>query len=82
MIAVTNHDRLLAREVITTAAARYASGMGPDFLDFDTVIRERWPARGTGGVAMSQRRTITQVQAAIAEFYEPPDHSPEPAPCS
>lgn len=78
MTTVTNHDRLLAREVIIVATRRYASNQGPDFLDFDTVIRERWPARGTGGVAMSQRRTITQVQAAIREFYEPPDHSPEP----
>lgn len=76
---VTAGDRILAREVIDMAAANYRNGMGPaDRLDFEAVIRDRWDARGTGGVAMANRRTIRGVEAAIREFYEPDDHSPEP----
>ena len=66
-----NHYDILAREVITEAIKRRYSGMTGEINDFDAVIADRWPCRGNGGVAMSQRQTASKVRAAIREFYEP-----------
>lgn len=69
---VTQDDRRLADEVIAKAAANYRAGIGPeDRLDFDYVLADRFPARGTGGVAMANRRTRGRIWAAILEFYQP-----------
>lgn len=71
-IALNDHDRLLAREVIDEACRRFVRGHTEDLPELrDEVIAERWPARGSGGVAMSQRVTVARVRAAIIEFYEP-----------
>jgi hypothetical protein len=72
---ITQHARLLAREVITKACALYASGLGSEDLaeTRDEIINERWPTRDRGGVSMSNRKTIAEVRAAIREFYEPSD---------
>jgi hypothetical protein len=69
---ITNHDRLIAREVITKAANNRTDGFGPaDRLDFDTVLRERFPIRDKGGVSMANGRARGRILAAIAEFYMP-----------
>jgi hypothetical protein len=73
---ITEHDRLLAREVIERACEIRATGFyGDKDLDEcrDIVIDARWPIRGRGGVASSYARTQRAVRAAIAEFYS---HSP------
>jgi len=76
---ITDHDRLLAREVIAKAAKNFLNGLGPsDRLDFFPVLVERWPTRGAGGVAHANYATRQRVRLAINEFYERPDHSPEP----
>ena len=73
-IALNDHDRLLAREVIDAAHVKYIAGEAADLPECrDLVIAQRWPVRGTGGVAMSQLTTIARVRAAIIEFYEPSD---------
>jgi len=70
---VTDHSRLLAREVIKRAGESYASGALGDGADLDrcreAVIGARWPVRGRGGVAMANARTQREVRAAIKEFY-------------
>jgi hypothetical protein len=64
----------LAREVIDQAHKLYLAGEGSDLPECrDLVIHRRWPCRGTGGVAMSERKTIRDVRAAIAQFYAPAD---------
>jgi predicted NBD/HSP70 family sugar kinase len=77
---ITEHARLLAKEVISTAAKRYGNGMGryQDRLDFDQVLDERFPVRGGGGVAMANARTVREIREAIREYYAPDDHSREP----
>lgn len=75
MSGVTQHARFIAREVIAKAAKNRTAGLGPeDRLDFDSVLRERFPCRGSGGVAMANGRTQREVRAAIIEFYEPPSN--------
>jgi hypothetical protein len=70
---ITDHDRLLAREVVTRACESYASGALGDGADLDryreAVIGARWPIQGRGGVAMAHARTQRRVRAAIKEFY-------------
>jgi hypothetical protein len=66
-----SHYDILAREVISKAIELRYAGMTGDLNDFDAVIAGRWPCRGTGGVAMSQRQTVAKVRAAINEFYIP-----------
>ncbi len=70
---ITNHDRLLALEVITRACEMYTKGQGPDDLVKcrDIVIDARWPIRGRGGVAHAYAQTQRRVRAAIAEYYQP-----------
>ena len=71
-VTVDDHARLLAIEVIDAAYQRYLAGEHDDLpANRDAVIAERWPCRGTGGVAMAQRQTVAKVRAAIREFYEP-----------
>jgi hypothetical protein len=76
---ITDHARLLAREVIKRARESYASGAISGDLDYcrDNVIHTRWPVRGRGGVAMVNAQTQREVRAAIAEFYQPSE-SKEP----
>jgi hypothetical protein len=66
-----SHYDILAREVISKAIERRYAGETGDLNDFDAVLADRWPCRGTGGVAMSQRQTVAKVRAAIQEFYTP-----------
>lgn len=68
-----SHYDILAREVIRKAIERRYAGETGDLNDFDAVIADRWPCRGNGGVAMSQRQTVAKVRAAIQEFYIPPE---------
>ena len=72
---ITDHARLLAREVIARACESYASGALGDNADLDrcreAVITARWPIQGRGGVARAHARTQREVRAAIAEFYQP-----------
>jgi hypothetical protein len=70
---ITDHTRLLAREVIARACESYASGLISGDLDYirDVVLHARFPIRGRGGVAMANARTQREVRAAIAEFYQP-----------
>jgi hypothetical protein len=71
-MTITQQDRLIATEVIAKAARNYAAGFGPeDRLDFDAVLKDRFPCNGGGGVSMANARTRTRIQAAIREFYEP-----------
>lgn len=71
---ITDHDRILAHEVITRACEAYASGVHGD-ADLpkcrDIVIDARWPIRGGGGVVRAHARTQREVRAAIVEFYQP-----------
>lgn len=77
---ITEHARLLAREVIARACEARASGAHGD-ADLDrcreAVIGARWPVQGRGGVAMANARTQREVRAAIAEFYQPDDYTQE-----
>jgi len=72
---ITDHARLLAREVIVRACEMYTTGRGPEDLAKcrDIVIDVRWPVRGRGGVARAHAQTQREVRAAIAEFYQPSD---------
>jgi hypothetical protein len=69
---ITDHARLLAREVIVRACEARVSGAHGD-ADLDrcreAVINARWPIQGRGGVAMANSRTQREVRAAIDEFY-------------
>jgi hypothetical protein len=72
---ITDHDRLLAKEVISQAHKLYVAGEGDDLPECrELVLQSRWACRGTGGVAMSQRQTVAKVRAAINEFYAPDDY--------
>ena len=73
--AITQHARLLAREVIAKACEMYTNGTGPEDLAKcrEAVLNIRWPVRGSGGVAQAHRRTQREVLEAIREFYEPSD---------
>lgn len=77
---ITEHSRLLAREVIAKACQMYTDGTGPADLAKcrEAVLNIRWPVRGSGGVAQANLRTQREVSEAIREFYAPDDHSPEP----
>lgn len=76
---ITQHARLLAREVIAKACQIYTDGTGPEDLPKcrEAVLNIRWPVRGSGGVAQANLRTQRAVSEAIAEFYAPNDHTPE-----
>ena len=69
---ITDHARLLAREVVTRACEMHTTGQGPDDLAKcrDIVLDVRWPIRGRGGVARAHARTQREVRAAITEFYQ------------
>ncbi len=68
---ITQHARILAREVIKRACELYQSGAVDGDLDYcrDVVIDARWPIRGRGGVARAYAQTQREVRAAIQEFY-------------
>jgi hypothetical protein len=77
---VTEHDMLLAREVIAKAAKNYVNCIGPEQGPEarQIVLNNRWPVNGNGGVAHANARTQRAVRLAIEMFYEPDDWSPEP----
>lgn len=56
---ISAHHLMLAHEVLTAAAERDVPA--------EDVIRDRWPARGNGGVAHAQARTANLVRAAIPQ---------------
>jgi hypothetical protein len=70
---ITQHARLLAREVISQACQMYTDGTGPEDLAKcrEAVLNIRFPVRGSGGVAQANLRTQRNVSEAIREFYEP-----------
>lgn len=69
---ITDHTRLLAREVIAKACQMYADGTGPEDLAKcrEAILNIRWPVRGSGGVAQANLRTQRAVSEAIIEFYD------------
>lgn len=76
---ITDHARLLAREVIGQACEIYIDGTGPEDLAEcrEAVLNVRFPVRGNGGVSMANSRTQREVREAIREFYQPSE-LPEP----